>query len=137
MKCLTVLAVSTVLACAPLSSVAPNSQVSDAEAYQWGCDAALLKQKTREFNMEAERQGGALRQAAFFGVVEPAIGWDACDLLAHDGAPSRVVEQPLLEARRHLSLWYDRPTFKGNLETHLVTLTERAGSWVVNGVKWW
>jgi len=70
----------------------------------------------------------------------PRVGWDACELLACNGAPAKVESQET-EHSRSMSWWYYDYDSHGVREAHLVTLrwwpTDGGRSpWVVDYVGW-
>jgi hypothetical protein len=71
----------------------------------------------------------------------PRVGWDACELLAHNGAPAKVESQET-EHTRSMSWWYYDYDSHGVREAHLVTLRWQPSSlggrspWVIVYVGW-
>ena len=104
------------LACAatrPLTTIEPGF------AKSVGCDAVALD--VRADSLRSQLAPGT-------GYV-PAVGWDACDVLAHDGGPTAVDRQPA--DRMHVTWLYQ----KGD-ESHRVRLVNRDGRWIVETVEW-
>lgn len=95
----------------------PGVGVTDAVARRWGCDPA-------EIFVRAESLKQQLSSSQQF---IPQVGWTACDLLAHNGAPSEV-EQTSTRAGTTYHWWY-----RDQYELNLIAL-EQDGSGVLRVV---
>ena len=104
----------------PGSGVSPVASTSVGCSYEW----IMAKAESLKVGLEYRYQ------------YIPQVGWDACDLLAHNGVPSEVDRQTT-EFSRSLSWWYH----EADGDVHLVTLDYRPGKrtgskWVVTYVGW-
>lgn len=100
----------------------PGRGVDERAAQQWGCQADQVQTAAAE-----NRRGLGLGQT-----YTPQVGWTACELMAHVGAPRDYELQQTTEGRS-ASLWYGKPA-----DPHLVTvaLDSTRGVWIVNYVSW-
>ena len=111
------------LSCTPFR---PGQGVTPDFATAWGCDAGDIA--TRASALDSALEAGH--------VYIPQVGWTACDVLAHNGTPTRVDLQQTAYGRS-ASWWYecpdcDQPT------VHLLSLNydpDRV-AWVVTYVGW-
>jgi len=115
-------------ACSWLSCAAhrPGARVTRDFAEACGCDFVLVM-------AEARKLEGGLESATLEYI--PRVGWDACEVLAHNGRPTRV-DHHESESGRSMSWWY-----QSDAETHLITLRQHPGrpgacKWVVDYVGW-
>lgn len=60
----------------------------------------------------------------------PQVGWNACSLMAHVGAPDDVDRQQTADGR-HATWWYRSET-----DVKMVTLTQDGRQWIVDYVGW-
>lgn len=93
-----------VLACAPYQ---PGAGVSPDFASSVGCNYKQVMERARV--LKARLEDGL--------TYTPRVGWDACNLLAHNGKPSRIEYQETATTR-YASWWYQTGGDVG-----LVTLT--------------
>jgi len=112
------------IACTPFR---PGQGITPEAARDYGCDYESLVDHADTLTT---RLSGESYQYI------PQVGWDACELLAHNGTPTRVEHQETAEGQRYMSWWYQAED-----ETHLVSLvwqpTEgKVSSWIVNYVGW-
>jgi len=112
-----------ILILAGCATFRPGHGVTPDIATQYGCnyDAIVAQTDTLTAGL-----GGAQY------VYIPKVGWDACNLLAHDGAPTRVEHLETQDVRAQ-DWWYQDED-----NTHLVTLTwePKSGRWFVTYVGW-
>lgn len=132
MRTLLVALTMVAAACTPLW---PGTGVTPDFASAWACnaDSALAKAAKLVTDLKQNEQ------------YIPHPGWDACDVLAHNGVPTRVEYQLLADGSGHASWWYPCVSDYCS-ETHLVTLTLVLGHlegstyvpnrWVVDCVGW-
>lgn len=109
-----------VSACIPMYQ--PGQGVTPAFAAQWGC-------KYEDIMIGAEQYAAQLPAGQ---VYIPQVGWNACNLLAHNGRPTRVDHQQTAYGRS-ASWWYHA---QGSSEAHLVSLEYRDRRWIVDYVGW-
>lgn len=94
--------------------------VDERVATAYGCDAELVRLRA----VEVSKDLGAGR------VWVPQVGWNACNLLAHNGTPNDIDTQTS-EYGRSATWWY-----RGYRESRMVRLEWRAPDWRVIYVGW-
>jgi len=112
-----ILALAVAIGCASSLST-PGVGLTPEVSNRWGCDYGSVASRA-----EIHRQD--LIDANDYYV--PTVGWDACDLLAHNGAPSRVEERA-----GSVDWWYESATtaFKVTLQREESRYSDTA-VWVV------
>jgi hypothetical protein len=100
----------------------PGSGITFDTASRWGCNFVIVKK-------EAERLIAELSPGQTY---VPQVGWDACTLMAHNGAP-RDYDYQNTRHGRFASLWYGSPT-----NPHLISMehNEASGKWTITYVGW-
>jgi hypothetical protein len=85
---------------------------------------------------EVRARAEALRETLPSGYTfTPEVGWDACELLAHVGAPSRI-ERQQNEYGRYMSWWYQTYLGAGvGYDTRLVSLAYQPSEFDARGVR--
>ena len=90
-----ILAIAVSIGCTSTLS-RPGAGLTPEVSSRWGCDYGSVASRA-----EIHRQD--LTDANDYYI--PTAGWDACDLLAHNGAPSRVEERA-----GSVDWWYENAT---------------------------
>jgi hypothetical protein len=104
----------------------PPTTVPADFAASWGCNAANVESAAAA--LEAVLESGQR--------YIPQPGWDACDLLAHNGLPTHIDRQSSADGR-HAATWWYQCVAEGCDETHMVTLALVEGrGWIVDYVGW-
>jgi hypothetical protein len=126
-KCLLLVAALALTSCAALNELShgpdyPGSGINYDTASRWGCNAAIIKIEAQELIADLEPGKTYI----------PQVGWDACKLLAHNGAP-RDYDYQMTRYGRSASLWYGSP-----MNPHLVSMehNEASGKWTITYVGW-
>lgn len=101
----------------------PGQGVTEDFAVRYRCTAEVIKNAAEALN--ARRPSGQN--------YIPQVGWDACELMAHNGRPTRIDHEQTADGR-YQNWWY-----QSNTDAHLVTLEydpKRLRPWVVSYVGW-
>lgn len=120
-KIVLALAVLSTAACA---SFRPGSGVSEDFASAYYCSAKNIKARADSLKQQLKADEQFI----------PRVGWNACDLLAHNGVPTRIdrTETGDIVAQ---SWWYQAVSDYSS-ETHLVTLQLAPRGWSGTGSPW-
>ena len=104
------------------SSFRPGTDVAPEVAHAWGCSVSAVQQ--RAVVLDSLLPAGK--------VYIPQVGWDACELLAHNGSPTRIELQQTADVRA-ANWWYQSEEV-----AHLVglQLDPRTMRWFVTYVGW-
>lgn len=108
-----------ILALTGCMTMQPGQGVDEDFAQRWGCDPATVM--ARADSLADELPSGQM--------WVPQVGWSACDLMSHNGAPDDIDRQTS-RAGRSASWWYT----SGKYETRLISLDYEGGEWVVTYV---
>ena len=110
-------AVTLLAACV---SFTPGRGVDEEFAGAWGCSESQVAARAEVLKAAL----GSGRQYI------PRVGWSSCELMAHNGKPTRVDYQRTATITA-ASWWY-----QSDSETHLISLTREQGQWIVTYVGW-
>lgn len=110
-----------VLALMACATFTPGHGVTEELANRWGCDYSHVT------SLAAEVKDGLPPGNEYI----PQTGWSVCELMAHNGAPTRIDYQEL-RGQRFSTWWYQAET-----EAHMVNLELTASrGWRVSYVGW-
>jgi hypothetical protein len=104
----------------------PRQGVPRDLAERWGCNFDALMQETAR--LEGRRLEGRL------SIPQP--GWDACELLAHNGAPEDVETQRPENTTATWRWRSDDGTHLVSLELERPTPPGKQSPWIVTHVRW-
>lgn len=118
-KKIAVLVVAPVILVAGCATMQPGQGVDADFASRWGCDYGAVM--ARAESLDERLSPGKM--------WVPQVGWDACDLMAHNGQPDDVDHQQSRYGRS-ASWWYR----VGDYDMRLISLDLEDGEWVVTYV---
>lgn len=98
----------------------PGAGVSDSFAQRWGCSEETINRQAADLKKEK----------SWTELYRPQVGWTACNLMAHNGAPNDW-ELHQSTYGSSASWWYRMAD-----ELALVTLEPYANGWKVSYVSW-
>lgn len=111
----------------------PADGVTPAIASRYGCDLKAVQARFTPLfdSLKATKSPSYI----------PQVGMDACNVLAHVGAPSRIGQQQTADGRSETWWYHKRAISSRDAKTHMVTLQLTQGKpgsspWVVDYVGW-